>query len=144
MSQDTKSNGTQALDGNKNALTDITYTPAKKNEDVLVMPDNSVENLLRTKEIVDARGYLRAKGIADHLYSDDVAVSEFRAAKVEAYHQPHEPDLELEGHFDVKNGQAPIAVKRGDYSTAQGDVVPHYKDKEKADTPTPSDPELPG
>ena len=137
----------EQMSSGKDVLLNMAQTKSEdvKMDDVLAMPDNSPENLAKTKEIVDARGFLRAKGVADHLYSDDAAVEKYREYQALPYDKKSEPidmDTKVKTKVDKKEGSVAV-VKKAEYSTKEGDTVPSYKDKEKADTPTPADPELP-
>lgn len=140
--------GTEVLGADRNVLLGQARTKSEPvaREDVLAMPDNSVENLAKTKEIVDARGFLRAKGVADHLYSDDVVVEKYREYQALPFDKkagPIDMSPKVCNHVNAPAGEIPAVVKSAEYSTAEGDLKPHYKEKEEADTPTPVDPNLP-
>lgn len=103
------------------------------------MPDNSPEALARNKIVTDSRAFLRGQGVADHLYSDDTAVSNYTRFK--KWEKKGDANVEFKlnlpeqkSHFDKNEG----VVTRGEYSTSSKDSKPYYKDAKEADTPTPA------
>ena len=141
-----KTDGEIVLGADKAALMDVSYSAALPVHPAASKPDNSINGLARSKKIPDSRAFLRAKGVADHLYSDDGAIAQYDKWKKLPYDkQSGELDMkpEVETHVDAPDGTVPEVVKRAEYSTVEGDLKPQYKDKEKADTPTPANPKLP-
>lgn len=103
------------------------------------MPDNSPKALEHNKLVTDSRAFLRGQGVADHLYSDETAISNYKRFKAWEKKGDAEAEFKLnlteqKSHFDKNEG----VVTRGEYSTSDKDIKPFYKDASKADTPTPA------
>lgn len=113
--------------------------PKADDEPVVALPDNSKKALEHNKLVADSRAFLRAQGVADHLYSDDTAISNYERWK--KWNKKLVPGAEFKmeldeqkSHYDKHEG----VVTRGEYSTSPNDVLPYYKDPKEADTPTPA------
>lgn len=83
------------------------------------------------QKAVDARGFLRAKGVPDHLFDDATAIEEYEKYSNAANKgKDYVVDLEVKSHVNKKADGTAEVVKRGQFSTAEGDKVPHYKNKD--------------
>ena len=117
----------------------VADTNQDKQEDFAVshvaVPDNSKEALEKNKLINESRAFVRAQGVADHLFTDESVVAEYERFKGLDLKGKNEfkIDLETTSHRDKNAG----VVTRGEYSTAQGDVKPYYKDAD-SDPATPA------
>ena len=143
----------EALSGDKSSLLETADTGKKRYSSLsepaepMAEPDNSAEGLDHNRRLTNARAFVRGQGFADHLYSDDSVMSEherYMAWAPANYGKKFDMNLQpVQTYVNTPKGGTPEVVKKAEYATVEGAQVPHYKDKEHADTPTPAVPDLP-